>query len=109
MKYQHTIGGYDDAVLNRFTDPGAGAFSYYEGQKFLATRRIQPGEEIFTDYGETWLDTREGSFADKIPRKEDYVNAAKIVSRLRKGWVNGKLDELECKLFTQSEKEGMAF
>ena len=93
---QHLRGGYDDSILNRFRDPGAGAFSYYEGQTFLATRGIRAGEEIFTNYGETWLETREGTFADKIPRKVDYVKAAKMVSRLRSGWINGKLNEVEC-------------
>jgi hypothetical protein len=94
---QHTSGGYDDTILNRFSDPGAGAFSYYEGQKFLATREIRAGEELFTNYGENWLDTREGTFADKIPRKDDYVKAAQILSRLRAGWSHGKLNEFECK------------
>lgn len=38
---------YDDTLANRYIDPGAGAFSYYEGNSFYATRDISAGEEIF--------------------------------------------------------------
>ena len=38
---------YDDTVLNRFKDPGAGAISYHNGNIFRATREISAGEELF--------------------------------------------------------------
>lgn len=37
---------------------------------------------IYIDYGEEWLDTREGTFADEIPRREDFITAASAVSKL---------------------------
>ena len=35
---------YQDNLLSRFTDPGAGAFSYHMGEKWHASRYIEPGE-----------------------------------------------------------------
>jgi len=61
---------YDDTRLDRFSDPGAGSISYYEGQKFYATQDIAAGDELFTFYGEKWLDDREGTYADDIPRRK---------------------------------------
>jgi hypothetical protein len=37
-----------------------------------------------TDYGEEWLDTREGTFADGIPRYSDYITAASVIDKLKK-------------------------
>lgn len=46
---------------------------------------------MFIDYGEEWLDTREGTFADKIPRREDFITAASVVSKLDKSMTRNKI------------------
>ena len=70
-------------MANRFTDPSAGAFSYYLGHVFKSTKEIQPGEELFADYGESWLKTREGTFADFIPRSGNYDRAAAVLKTMQ--------------------------
>lgn len=40
-------GKYDDTMASRFTDPGAGAFSYHRTNPFVAQRDIEMGEELF--------------------------------------------------------------
>ena len=37
---------YDDSLMNRMEDPGAGAFSYL-GETVTASRNIDAGHEIF--------------------------------------------------------------
>mmetsp|Transcript_26636 Transcript_26636/g.30489 ORF Transcript_26636/g.30489 Transcript_26636/m.30489 type:complete len:617 (+) Transcript_26636:206-2056(+) len=75
---------YDDTIADRFTDPGAGAFSYHAGHLFTAVRDIEAGEELFADYGEEWLDSREETFADYVPRQDDFRKAATIVNKITK-------------------------
>jgi len=40
---------YDDTILDRFADPGAGAITYHRGHKFRVTKTILAGEEIFAN------------------------------------------------------------
>jgi len=83
MNVQGSFIGYDDEVVDRFVHPSAGAFSYHKGQQFSATRTIMAGEELFADYGESWLNTREGTFADTVPRYDDFVKAGSILGVMR--------------------------
>jgi hypothetical protein len=47
-----TRGGYDP-ILDRRTDPGAGAFSDYDCG-FQSAYPVAAGEELFVSYGEQW-------------------------------------------------------
>ncbi len=38
---------YDDTILDRYEDPGAGAISYHNGNVFVATQNIAAGDELF--------------------------------------------------------------
>jgi len=49
---------FDSAGLHRSKDPGVGAFAYWHMPN-IATRDIQPGEELFKDYGVEFLEARE--------------------------------------------------
>jgi hypothetical protein len=70
---------YEDGLLDRYQDPGAGAFSYHRGKHWYTMRDVEAGEELFVDYGESWfLDDQLGDSADHIPRFKDYAAAAKI-------------------------------
>jgi hypothetical protein len=42
---------YNDALVSRFSDAGAGAFSYSMGREFTVYRDIPAGSELFLDYG----------------------------------------------------------
>ena len=46
---------YQDNILSRYSDPGAGAFSYYMGEHWRTTRHVMAGEELYNDYGENWF------------------------------------------------------
>ena len=75
------LGEYDDSLSDRFSDPMAGAFSYYTGQMFVAERDISAGEELFANYGEEWLDARSGGGTDSVPRKADFEKAGDFLMR----------------------------
>lgn len=44
----------NEPILDRRTDPGAGAFSDILGFHFTSQHRIAAGEELFISYGEQW-------------------------------------------------------
>ncbi len=78
---------YSDTLNSRKDgSPGIGAYSYHGGSRFMASRDIAAGEEIFADYGEHWLDSR--GF-DEIPREEDFNKAGAVILKL----LNGMKDE----------------
>jgi len=62
-----TVEDFDDIITPRTSgSQGMGAYSYYGGYNYKTTR-----DELFTSYGETWLDGR--SFYDKVPRSNDFI------------------------------------
>jgi len=75
---------YDDSILDRNIDLGAGAFSYHKSRNTTAYRDITAGEELLHDYGEEWLESpsRYKSFQDAA-RESNYVSAGNIVQRFR--------------------------
>ncbi|KAG7345925.1 SET methyltransferase domain containing protein [Nitzschia inconspicua] len=76
---------YDDGLLDRYQDPGAGAFSYHRGKYWYAERDVEAGEELFADYGEYWfLDRQLGDSGKHIPRSKDYEKAAQMCE----GWID---------------------
>lgn len=79
---------YDDTVVNRSTDPEAGAFSYHRGRDFFTYRDLEAGDEIFLDYGVhevedgNELDGRYAWVSD-VPGPEDWELAGIL---LKKSW-----------------------
>ena len=67
---------YDDTYLDRFKDPGVGAFSYHEGHFFAATRYIDAGEELFAGEKIEYIDFI--FFASYILCQNDEVVSARI-------------------------------
>lgn len=86
------VQDYDDTVADRFTNPGAGAFSYYGGHKFVATKHIAAGDEIFADYGSNWMEQRSGTYADAVPRESDFDNAATIMNIVKDKMTTSKVE-----------------
>lgn len=73
------VDWYDDGMLDRYQDPGAGAFSYHRGKHWYAERRIEAGEELFLDYSEEWfLKGILGDSGKNIPGLGDYEYAADL-------------------------------
>lgn len=74
---------YRDDLLSRFKeDPGAGAFSDHMGEKWHATRHVEEGEELFSQYGEHWFFDHILGTKDDIPHKIHYTQAASAIDRL---------------------------
>ena len=40
--------------LHRSKDPGAGAFTYYHSRTATTVESIEPGQELFVSYGNSW-------------------------------------------------------
>ncbi len=53
----------------------------------------------FLDYGESWLDSREGTFADFVPREKDFGSASIVLSKIEK-----KIAESELELNGESKQ-----
>lgn len=76
-----TEAKYDDTITPRAEgSPGIGAYSYHGGALFYASRDIAAGEEIFANYGEDWLDTRQ--FLKDVPREEDFTKTAEVITTI---------------------------
>lgn len=71
--------GYNDALVNRSSDPGVGAFSYHLGRKIAVTRDVQAGEELFLDYGhcDGW-EEGDPDWVKHVVSREDYKAASRV-------------------------------
>ncbi len=81
-----SIVPYDDSFMDRMTNPGAGAVSYYMGRNTLAYEDIDAGEEIFLAYPEEYMNHISEKY--NIPKRSDYDDAGYIVSKLYKSHGN---------------------
>ena len=79
---EHEKPKFDSAGLHRSKDPGVGAFTYWHDMPNIALRDIQPGEELFTNYGDGWFTSRTSVMGD-IPRYSDFVRADRIVRKMQ--------------------------
>uniref|UniRef100_A0A7S1G0D7 SET domain-containing protein n=1 Tax=Corethron hystrix TaxID=216773 RepID=A0A7S1G0D7_9STRA len=72
------------AGLNRYSNPGAGAITYYHNVEFLATKQLEAGTEIFLDYGVDYTETRPplGGGMGLMPLEEDFKWADSIINKL---------------------------
>lgn len=82
---------YDDTVVDRQNNPALGSFSLHAGHKFEAYDNLKAGDEIFADYGETWLDQRKGTFADFVPREKDFEKAAILFKKIHRSLISEKV------------------
>ena len=75
---------YHDGLLDRYSSPGAGAFSYTAGREFFVKRNVQAGEELFLNYGYCERDDdrdpdQSHGWVTSIPMPEDYQAAAMLI------------------------------
>ena len=82
---------YNDSLMDRSVDPGAGAFSYHMGRSTIAMRDMEAGEEIFLDYPEEYIKTL------NIPSQENYLEAGRILSSLLQNKTKSKNSGLSWK------------
>ena len=72
---------YDDSMVDRFHNAGAGAFSYSTGRDFYVNQKVSAGSELFLNYGHCTRDEEtleEWPWATSTPMTDDYWHAANI-------------------------------
>lgn len=62
--------------------PSRGAITHYYNATMRATKTIQPGMELFAQYGDTW-DNNDNTYHDKVTRG-DYEKADKVIDEILK-------------------------
>jgi hypothetical protein len=67
----------DNAGLDS-TSPGVGSFTPYHGRVYRASQDIQPGMELFVNYGFNYFDSRTHIYG-VMPFEEDYTRADKLL------------------------------
>jgi hypothetical protein len=68
------------ADLHRGRDPGAGAATTYRNSCFQANQDIEPGAEIFLDYGSNWFKGRAEEIGI-IPLRKDFAKADTLLNK----------------------------
>jgi len=81
---------YEDSLVSRYEDPGAGSFTYHRGRIFQATRDLTAGSELFLSYGycESIPKGAEGTdeglhyptWARDLPMRGDYREARRTLT-----------------------------
>jgi hypothetical protein len=74
-----------ESLLSRGSDPGAGAMSEYYNTRFVASKEITIGAEIFVSYGENWSETLEETHG-LIPLQPLQQHFMVADSRLKRFW-----------------------
>jgi len=72
---------FNSAGLHRSKDPGVGAFTEWYDTPNIASRYIQPGEELFVFYGYGWFDSRRHEMGD-IPNEDDFKHADHLMHKV---------------------------
>jgi len=81
LKQRYLPPFYDDSIVNRFEDPGTGAFSYDAGRGNYVTRDVKAGEELFLNYGYC----EHGSapeWGEHAFMPDDFIQAADVIFQL---------------------------
>lgn len=89
LNYRYADTPYDDAMVDRFQDPGTGAFTYNNGKKPHVYRNVTAGHEIFLDYGYCSRDNDHGvEWADYIVMNQDFRDATRLIDHFAQGRTN---------------------
>ena len=79
LSHRYYKPDFDDSLVSRGKDPGAGAFSHSMGRDFYAMKELKAGDEIFLNYGYCKQEQRNNDdWTSFIPMKEDYAEAANL-------------------------------
>lgn len=73
---------YDDSLLDRTKDPGAGANSYFIGRKTMTREDVEAGEELFMRYPAKFMNQMSEKY--NIPRRGDFDIVGEAVLKLVK-------------------------
>lgn len=81
VDHRYPKTAYDDSLVDRYNDPGAGAFSYSMGREFFVNKDMKAGSELFLNYGHCTRDEqtlKEWKWTAFIPMTNDYKKAASV-------------------------------
>ena len=84
----------DDDGLSSTTStdsPGAGAFTPYGGRKFVASKNIEPGSELYVSYGENYFESRVAY--ESVPLSQNYKDADTVIKKMLNRIHKVRLDE----------------
>ena len=70
------VPSYDEGGLTRLQSPGAGANTHYHNYSFFAQRAMQPGDEIFVNYGNNWFQERQHKLVHAVHKEATEVMIA---------------------------------
>jgi hypothetical protein len=79
LNMQYPDPPYDDSLVSRFKDPGAGAFSYNMGREFIVDREMKAGDELFLSYGYCKHGGDNPDWTNHIFMPSDFDTAADII------------------------------
>jgi hypothetical protein len=65
--------------ISNNNNPLKGSFSYYKGRQSIVFSEVKAGEEIFLNYADSFLSRDSNPYTNRIPRRQDYFNAAVII------------------------------
>lgn len=82
LNTQHSYPLYDNSVLHRSKDPGAGAFTPYHNGTTYASRNIPAGGELFKMYGDKYFESRPHKFGLDFPLFGDYPIAELVLRNM---------------------------
>ena len=74
----YAVEAYQDQLVDRFRDPGAGAFSYSMGREFIVTKDVTAGQELFLSYGYCKHD-HDPEWTDYVVMPGDLKEAADLI------------------------------
>ena len=72
---------YEDDILDRRKDPGAGGFTYYSSDTKII-KSVVAGEELFLNYGDEWGIDRQDELDTIFPSLHDYQVFEKILNQM---------------------------
>jgi len=81
LKQRYLPPFYDDSLVNRFQDPGAGAFSYDAGRGNYFTRDVEAGDELFLNYGYC-EHGKAPEWGEHAFMPDDFLQAANVIFQL---------------------------
>jgi len=83
INVEKSVPDYDDVLMRRHLDPGAGAFTPYHNGTTGVSRKIPVGGELFKDYGASWFVYRNNIFG-LLPMSKNYALAENLLQKLLK-------------------------
>ena len=91
LDYKYARPPYDDTMVDRFSDPGTGAFTYNNGKEPIVYKDVSAGHEIFLNYGYCDRNKVQVEWSNFIVMDGDFRDARKMIRH----YSEGRTDEMD--------------